>query len=355
MRSEGKASEQTAAWRNRQALAALLHALLDDGAPMPEVADWPALIALAADEQLTPTLAALPCWAARAAAVAEPVRDYFEAALFLNAARETAMAAALARAMAALEPMAPVALKGAANLIGRLYARPGARLMGDLDLLVADTAKAAVLLAGAGFGPPGAPPPLWIRLRHHHAPMQRDAATETGVELHDRIATLGDPVILAANAIRARAVTFPFAGRNARIPAPTDRLVHAVAHDQISDRNAFRGRIAMRLILEAALLARSETIDWAAAEAAFPGGRWRDAFVRVAALAHAWLDAPVPVRFRKEAGAAAAWLRRPHSRPAQAAAIAAHRARGLLRAQPLALVNALNPVWTTKRLRALLR
>ncbi len=355
MRPRSLPDEPDSAWRNRETLAALLRALIDTEAPAPEVANWPALIALAADEQLTPTLAALPLWTARAPAIPETVRDYFEAALFLNAEREAAMATTLSRALAALKPMKPVALKGAANLIGRLYQRPGARLMGDLDLLVGDTKEAAAALTGAGFGPPDQPPRPWIRLRHHHAPMQRDLETEAGVELHARIAGIGDPVILAPQALRERAVVLSFAGLPARIPAPTDRLIHAIAHDQISDRGALRGRIAMRLILEVALLARSERLDWSGAENVFPAGKWRDAFVRVTALAHSWLGAPVPARFEGEATAAASRLRRPPSKPAQALAIGSHRAVGLLRVQPLALINLLNPVWTAKRLRALMR
>ncbi|HEX4739374.1 MAG TPA: nucleotidyltransferase family protein [Allosphingosinicella sp.] len=355
MAADGKTTEREAAWQNRVALAALLRTGIEAESPMPEVADWPALIALAADEQLTPTLAALPFWSARSAHIPEPVRDYFDAALFLNAEREQAMAEALARAMAALAPMEPVALKGAANLIGHLYKAPGARLMGDLDILVADPARAAACLAESGFAASDEPPRPWIRLRHHHAPMRHDRSTGAGVELHDRLETIGDPVILAPEIVRKRAAVHDFAGRPARIPSPTDRLVHAVAHDQISDRGALSGRIAMRLILEVALLARSEEVDWEAARSAFPPGKWRDAFIRVAALAHAWFDAPVPACFQREAEAATLWLRRRRSRPARALAIAAHRAAGLLRTQPLALVNLLNPAWTKARIRAFLR
>jgi hypothetical protein len=355
MAARSRAECRQGDWQNRLALAALLRALIDVDAAIPDIADWPALIALAAEEQVTPTLAALPNWATGAAAMPEPVRDYFEAAFFLNGTREAAMSAALTRAMAVLEPVKPVALKGAASLIAGLYPRAGARLMGDLDILVPDTSHAAALLAGAGFDPPETSPGAWVRLRHHHAPMQRDGETGTGIELHDRIATIGDPTVLAPDTVRERAETRTFAGRDMRIPSPTDRLVHTMLHDQISDRGALTGRIALRVLLEIALLARGDDLDWIAAIDAFPVGRWRNACRRVLALAGLWLGAPVPPGCQVEAEAAVSWLRRQRARPIQATAIAAHRAAGLLRAQPLALLNLLNPKWGTPRIRALLR
>jgi hypothetical protein len=355
MAPRSAAESMQADWQNRVALATLLRALIDADAAMPDIVDWPPLIVLAAEEQVTPTLAALPHWAARAAAMPKPVRHYFEAALFLNGERETAMSDALTRAMSALEPVGPVALKGAAILIAGLYPRPGARLMGDLDILVDDTPRAAALLAKSGFDPPDASSGAWVLLRHHHAPMQRDEKTGTGIELHDRIAAVGDPMILTPDAVRERAETRSFAGQEMRIPSLTDRLVHTILHDQISDRGALTGRIAMRVLLEIALLSRDDEIDWAAVLDASPAGRWRNACRRVLALAGRWLGAPVPPDCEAEAEAAVSWLRRSRARPLQATAIAAHRAAGLLRAQPLALLNLLDPKWAAPRLRALLR
>ena len=195
----------------------------------------------------------------------------------------------------------------------------------------------------------------WIGVRHHHEPMQIDRSTGTGIELHHRLCAIGDPIILRADAVRNGSVMHNFEGLGVRIPSPTDRLVHSIAHDQVSDRGALSRRISIRVILEVAMLANSEPIDWDAAENAFPKGRWRQAFVRVLALASSWLDAPVPTRFSSEAEAAISWLCRPQSKSAQAALIAAHRTAALLRTQPVALLNLLNPFWTRQRISHLFR
>ena len=97
-------------------------------------APWNAVIEVSNLQLVSPTLAW--CLKDRSDLPTE-VREYFEAIHALNSRREKAMLDALEPALRTLNSagVEPILLKGAAHLIEGLYP-PGARLVGDVDILI---------------------------------------------------------------------------------------------------------------------------------------------------------------------------------------------------------------------------
>ncbi|MGH6920659.1 MAG: nucleotidyltransferase family protein, partial [Geminicoccaceae bacterium] len=114
------------------------------------------------------------------------VRSYLEAVHELNGERNRRIADQLLEIATVLNRagLEPVLLKGVAYLCDDLYGDPAARVIGDVDLLVASNQLAAAVgaLAAIGYREIGLDD-FSFATHHHHTPLAR-AHEVAAVELH---------------------------------------------------------------------------------------------------------------------------------------------------------------------------
>ena len=284
-----------------------------------------------------------------------PVADYFIASFELNTQRNAAMLAALDLALETLADSTPVLLKGAAALAQGLYPAAGARVMGDLDLLVPKERlhEAFTALQEVGFEREAE-----VRLPsgHHHLPMLVHGATGVGIEFHHAPLPPFAARLFDAQNIFANARTVQWNGRAALVPSPDMMIAMLVAHSQIVDGHDLRGGVPLRTLVELRLLCDrfGDALDWCALERMFGRTGHAAVLVRTCAAADALLGNCTPYAAR--ASKAEAWLRRGLARSALRKWAEALRYRcrelpHLLRAEPHRLLRGLRPA----KLREILR
>jgi hypothetical protein len=147
---------------------------------------WEGVVELASQHLVTPTLHRGLADKGLLADLPAELRDYLEAIYALNGERNRQIVAQTVEIAAALNAIGiePVVLKGVADLCAGLYRDPGARVIGDVDLLVAGDQLAAAGAALAAIGYRGTGPADFAYGAHHHdRPLARpdDAAW---IELH---------------------------------------------------------------------------------------------------------------------------------------------------------------------------
>ena len=199
-----------------------------------------------------------------------------------------------------------VPLKGLHTVLDGWWPDPAARMMTDLDLLVARARPTAAdrILAELGFL--AMPVNDWA---DHHLPQRwRD---DTGIELHTSLSTARVPQLLPAAEALAGAAD---CGRL----STTHAVVHLIAHAQLQHEGHRLGRLDLARLYDLAAVSsgpRAGEIDWAEV-------RWRFATVGAAAVLRRWLVAARAVY--------AAELPAPPARPDDllAAAVAGLRLEG---------------------------
>jgi len=256
-------------WQAFTAICGALRAGLlgDTRAPDFGNASWETIIEVGSKYWVTPALG----WCLKnEPGLPADVKDYFDAALALNAERNATMLGALAKIVRILNGIGitPVLLKGAARLIDGVYPVPGLRFLGDLDILVpAPQARhAAASLRDAGWS---GDPPERHPLPHHHLPMLHDEETGVGVELHTGIVYFS--AMMSTDWFLAGAHPHAFENGKVLLADPTRQIAHIVVHDQIDHMNYWRRNLDLRQLLDLTLIrAKCEhAIDWTAIEAHF--------------------------------------------------------------------------------------
>ncbi len=258
---------------------------------------WPALVRLASDHQVSPGILAALERADLVRHLPSDLIDYFDGMAVLNRQRNEQIrgtALALAGRLAGID-VAPVFLKGAADLLTGLRPDPGERLQLDIDVLVphARLDDCVSLLRRDGFESQlhtNSP------LSHHAAPLWRpgDAAE---IELHTQpLAYPFDAILPAAEAF-ATARRVAVGDHAVLVPSPAARLIHGVTHAQLADLGLAYGRVELRQLLDIGHLAlrHGAELDWDAIAARF-ARQGHGAALAVQLLAAArFLQAPVPV------------------------------------------------------------
>jgi len=200
-----------------------------------------------------------------------PALEGFQVAHALNTARNVDIRAQLGNVVACLNSagIEPVVFKGAGHLATSLWPTPGARLIADIDLLVApEQANAAVaaLEALAGTGPQAREHPELTAQKSHLPPVQ-DAGGPAPVEIHHRVFSRGAIRLAPADGIRARAVPLDLGGGAtpaALVPSPTDRVLIAMLHGPAGSGTWAAPALHMRDLIDIAFLAErhADEIDW---------------------------------------------------------------------------------------------
>ena len=110
-----------------------------DGTPrLDDTTDWPALVRVASSALVATNLRRAFADKGLTDSLPEDVGQYFEGVYELNAQRNAQLTAQFEAAATAMNAagITPLVLKGMANLADGVYADPGERTIGDVDLLV---------------------------------------------------------------------------------------------------------------------------------------------------------------------------------------------------------------------------
>ncbi len=155
-----------------------------------------------------------------------------------------------------------VALKGAAFLVDDSMSLSW-RTLGDIDILVPtnNVVAAAHALIARGYRPDYDPSAYTDAYHHHYAPL-RSAPDGIVVELHTRLLRDSYRTPVVAEEIFAKGRPSPTAP-HALIPSPEHRMVHLIAHAQISDWGFVLNRVVLKDLVDAMALAERFTLDWA--------------------------------------------------------------------------------------------
>lgn len=230
---------------------------------LPAAIPWEQLIEAAEDHLVSPALG----WCLRDDPRVPPeVRPFFATLLDLNRDRNALILRGLDDALQSLNSIGitPLLLKGTAALAEDLYPDHGMRILSDIDLLIPVTKleAASAALTSANFVATTINQGLVDR-DHHHLPVQVHEVHQVGVELHSGVLPRGFQRYVDTETCWRNSRPLVWRQRHVRLPGPTDRVSHNIAHAQIVDGHYWRGAPRLRQLLELELLRQryGEEID----------------------------------------------------------------------------------------------
>lgn len=238
------------------------------------VADWEGVIALANKTLVTPTLAERIAAAPGSFAVPGDVRTFLAAIHARNRERNRRLFAQLSQAVGCLNSVGvePILIKGAAMLTDAGEDAFGGRILSDLDLLVPPLKVGDCVEALAGIGYAIDTLPTNKRL-----PMVLSRSRDVGmIDLHNRlrIESIGGDYAGLSRYCRPQ----PLGASRALLPSPTFRAMILVLHDQLQDRDYWRGLIDLRHLVDLVRISRLPGgIDWTLLASLFAPGNPRTA------------------------------------------------------------------------------
>ena len=235
---------------------------------------WRALFRLSAAQLVAPGLYAALVARGQLAQVPSAVGAALEGLYQLNDQRNRRLRTVLHETVRHLNQagLVPLLLKGAIALLPDQYPHAFARMLGDLDLALADTEEAtlaAAVLVAAGYCEAPDTDPTHAAPALHHLPALFHPSGDGHVEIHhtllqtDRV----PPAALSLTMMQAQAQALDWNGVQVRIPSLEHRLLHNALHHQLQDRGFAFDRRSLRQLLEFAQLRALPTaaaLDWPA-------------------------------------------------------------------------------------------
>jgi hypothetical protein len=264
------------------------------GGTLPSEEEWESVIALANQSMTIGTLAECVRQNRNWHQVPENVRHFLSAIYVRAVQRNKQLDTQLAETIACLNQggIHPILLKGAA-----LRFTPGAaggegRLLTDLDLMVPASAslRATECLRQIGY-------------RFYTHPV---AEGDTEVLIRDRDAGMldlhvqlkGSRPSINADELARDCVPIQVMGAHAMLPSATSQALILIVHDQLQDRDYWRGLIDMRHLLDLDGLAKSDMgVDWEKLASRFPQGYPLRALQAQLVTANRLLNTKVPSQF----------------------------------------------------------
>ena len=246
--------------------------------------DWVALAAIGNAHLMVPALYRALGGKGLLTDVPDDFRDYLAAIYEANAGRMRAIRGQAGRALAALNAagIAPVVLKGGAQLFEAEPGEAEARMMADLDLLVDEAHFAAALAALGRLDYRPVPVPEG---RRFHATTLIHGGEPVCIDLHRDIGPQHD--LLPLREALREVIALSTGQCRLHILSPTHRIMHGFFHSQIQNRGHLAGALPLRHLQDFALIAgrHRAAIDWTAIGEACArlrlSGAW-EAFVHLA-------------------------------------------------------------------------
>lgn len=234
--------------------------------------NWLAIFRLSTAHLVAPTLYATLAASGALDQTPQDIREALAALHHLNAARNRRLRVVLRDTAYILNQagIEPLLLKGANALLPGQYPHAFARMLGDLDLGVAETeaipAAETLLAAGFYYAPNIDIDPADYSTNHHHLVPLFHPAGDGYVELHREL--LSDRVpkaVLSLPMVRASAQQLDWEGVRVGIPTLEHRLLHNALHHLLADQAFCSGRLSLRQLLEFAqlrALPHAAALDW---------------------------------------------------------------------------------------------
>ena len=264
-----------------------------EGSP-PKNIDWPGVIAIANRTLTTGTLAQRR-QVDESTALPQDVEVFLAAIQERALERDRRMRDQLAEAVTCLNraDIMPMLIKGAAMLaMPDIDAR--GRILSDLDIMVPPPALAR---AGEALGTIG-----YVRQTRSSDPTvahifarPQDAGT---IDLHYRLKTPRPR--FEFDRLASLCVPVGVGSGEALLPSPTAQTLILILHDQLKDRDYWRGLVDLRHVLDIAALARAANgINWDLLASWFPERQPRTALLTQLVTIEALLGIGVPPRLIK--------------------------------------------------------
>jgi len=255
-------------------------------------AQWTAVLALAADEHVLPYL----YWNLQRldalSALPEALRRQLHAGYMGNAARNRALLHYVEQILTAFaQRNLPVIVLKGTYLVDQVYPSPGARAVGDTDLLVpADRiAEAVAVLEDLGYTASEPFSPTFLTIRKHLGIYRRAGHL---VELHYELMDPHEPMPAPVAAIWQRAVPATVAGCPVLVLAPEDLLLHLCIHGTLQHQLNFDMRFLTDIVAYSQYAAQQ--LDWSVLVARARHMRWGHSVWLALTLATRLLGAPIP-------------------------------------------------------------
>ena len=239
--------------------------------------DWPLVVKVASQYYVSPAF----CWALSRKGLfdllPEELRDYFGVIYDLNKERNTLLrqqAIDVCRLLNSVD-VAPLILKGAANLLDGVYENPGIRLIGDIDILVQpdELTQCVKTLHEAGYqnqheARPG---------RHHYPPLAHNNYVAV-VEAHTAVTVLPYSRMLSTDEMLLDSILLKVDDTKIRIPSPSHRTLHNIIHGQL--QHGSLDPIYIQQLFDLMLMRNKyeESLDWRAIQDKFERGNYQKAF-----------------------------------------------------------------------------
>lgn len=256
---------------------------------------WQTLLALAEAQSVTPLLTARLAQKGLLTAVPTSIRQELNGRFLVNTVRNRLLLRALTELAAALHAaqIPTIVLKGG-FLAHAVYARPGARVLGDLDLLVPQSAlaEAAAITTAAGYQPRYfVDVPAHVR-RHHHLPAFTHPQQPITVEWHWHITRPERPYTIPIEPLWQRAKPAGIPGTPLLTLAPEDLLLHLALH--LSYHHEFTFGLRGLCDVDAVTAVYADRLDWDAVVQRAQQWRWQRGVYLTLRLAQALLGTAVP-------------------------------------------------------------
>ncbi|MGI6245815.1 MAG: nucleotidyltransferase family protein [Pseudochelatococcus sp.] len=239
--------------------------------------DGKAVLRLALQHRIAPYLAGLAADPAIGPVLPRDLRGLLATVRDANAERNARLLRQVEEALALLNRagIEPVLLKGAARLADGVHDDIAARFMQDLDFLIPRQRleDAARILRAAGYRPVEPADPNGRE--HHHLPGLWHEQVEASIELHREVAGSRWRHLLPTDDFIIRSTAIPIGGCVARLPAPSDSLVHLAVHGLLAHARLLKGSLLLSEVVECVLLVRragNAALTEASARASEAGG-----------------------------------------------------------------------------------
>lgn len=234
----------------------------------------------------------------------DDLRDYLDALLEENRIRNGNLLLVLDRCLEAFchDDLDTIILKGAAALVDDLYGDVGARLMGDIDLLVRSEQLEQVekALLTLGFQVAEEDRDNQFFSEHHHLPPYYHPDWQVCLEIHLDITDFQERKAFPPEQLFARAEVVYLGEWPVKILQNSDRLLHNACHAMVQDNGWLYSWCSLHEWAEWNLLMRRAelTVDFDGLLAHAGLGGFAGQLKVYALLANQLLESPVPVDWR---------------------------------------------------------
>ena len=231
------------------------------------------------------------------------LRDYLDALLEENCARNGNLLAVLDRCLEAFyrDGLEVILLKGAAVLADDLYGDVGARLMGDIDLLIRSKQLEQVeqVLLALGFQVSEEDRENQFFSEHHHLPPYYHPEWQVCLELHLDITDFKERNAFPPERLFSRAETVHVGEWPVKILYKFDRLLHNACHAMLQDNGWLYSWCSLHEWAEWDLILRQSTSSFDLSElmAYAREGGFSEQLKIYALLANRLFGSPVPANW----------------------------------------------------------